>query len=72
VDSYDFLVVGGGTMDEGLLPVRYTPVELLALVRASAMSWFTMTPELGASAPKDRERRRVVVVDAVRRIVALD
>src|SRR5882757_8746312 len=58
--------------DAGLLPERYTPVELLALVRAAAMSWFTMTPELGASAPKSRRRRRAVVVDAVRRILAHD
>jgi AcrR family transcriptional regulator len=58
--------------DAGLLPGRYRPVELLALVRSAAMSWISMTPELGATAPKSRARRRAVVIDAVQRIIASD
>lgn len=54
----------------GLLTERFEPVEILALVRAAAMSWFTTVPELGPSVPKARERRRMVVVEAVRRLVA--
>jgi hypothetical protein len=34
------------------LPERFEPVEILALVRASVMSWFTTVPELGASVPQ--------------------
>ena len=53
----------------GVLPTRFTPVELLAVVRSVAMSWHTQTPELGASAPGDRARRRQVVVESVRLLV---
>jgi AcrR family transcriptional regulator len=50
----------------GTLPTRYSPVELLALVRGIAMSWNNLTPELDQHAPDSRERRRAAVVDAVR------
>jgi len=55
---------------EGILPGHYTPVELLALVRSAAMSWSSMTPELGDAAPADRARRRHTVTDAVHRLLA--
>lgn len=54
---------------DGVLPGRYAPVELLSLVRAIAMSWALMTPELGANAPADRDRRRHIVTDAVSRLL---
>jgi Tetracyclin repressor-like, C-terminal domain len=57
---------------KGVLPERFAPVELLALVRAAALCWFTTIPELGPSVPKARERRRAVVVETVRRLVAFD
>ena len=59
-------------IDAGLLPSRLEPAEILALVRAAALSWFTTVPELETALPKSRDRRRSVVVDAVRRMVALD
>ncbi|GII57132.1 TetR family transcriptional regulator [Planotetraspora thailandica] len=54
---------------EGLVPAHYAPVELLTLVIATAGAWASVNPELGSDAPADRERRRVVVVDAVRRLL---
>lgn len=57
-------------IDDGDLPGRYEPVELLALVRAVALAWFTTMPELGPHVPKRRARRRAVVVDAVQRLTA--
>ncbi|RFA13121.1 TetR family transcriptional regulator [Subtercola boreus] len=59
-------------IDAGVLPARLEPVEILALVRAAALSWFTTVPELDSVLPKSRERRRAVVVEAVRRMVALN
>jgi AcrR family transcriptional regulator len=55
---------------DGVVRRDLAPVEVLALVRAAAASWFAMTPELGRSAPADPARRRDVVVDAARRWVA--
>jgi hypothetical protein len=52
-----------------LLPGRYTPAELLALVQSVATAWASMNPEFGQDAP-DRDRRRATVVDAVARLVA--
>src|ERR1700722_9336525 len=51
----------------GLLPARYAPVELLALVQSVATAWASMKPEFGQAAP-DRDRRRATVVDAVTRL----
>lgn len=57
-------------MDRGVIADHFEPVEILALVRAAALSWFTTVPELGPSVPKRRERRKLVVVEAVRRLIA--
>ncbi|WP_394769624.1 TetR family transcriptional regulator [Lacisediminihabitans sp.] len=61
-----------GAIAAGSLPDRFEPVEILALVRAVVLSWSTTVPELGPAVPKDRARRRAVIVDAVRRLVAFD
>jgi len=53
----------------GILTTRYTPTELLALVRGVAMSWNNLTPELNRHNPESREKRRALVVDAVRRLI---
>jgi AcrR family transcriptional regulator len=55
---------------EGALPGHYTPVELLTLVLAISQAWASTSPELGADAPADRNRRRHAVVDAVQRLLA--
>ena len=52
--------------EKGLVPARFTPVELLALVVHMSALWSSMAPELQALAQGvPRERRRQVVVDAV-------
>lgn len=53
----------------GILPDRYEPVELLALVRGIAMSWNNLTPELAAEAPESRSRRRSIVVQAAQQLL---
>jgi len=55
---------------EGHLPTQYTAHEILTIVRALAMSWHIQTPELGAVAPRDRARRRQVVVSAVENLLS--
>jgi AcrR family transcriptional regulator len=55
---------------EGVIPDRFAPVEILALVRAIVLSWSTTVPELGPALPSDRDRRRAVVVEAVRLLAA--
>jgi AcrR family transcriptional regulator len=55
---------------EGVLPGHYVPAELLALVQSVATAWSSMNPEFGVTAPADREHRREIVVDAVRRLLA--
>jgi AcrR family transcriptional regulator len=52
----------------GLLPARYDPAELLALVQSVSTAWASMNPEFGQAAP-DRNRRRATVVDAVTQLV---
>jgi AcrR family transcriptional regulator len=52
-----------------LLPGRYTPAELLALVQSVATAWASMNPEFGQDAP-GRDRRRGTVVDAVARLTS--
>jgi AcrR family transcriptional regulator len=58
--------------EAGSIPREFTPIELLALVRSAAMSWWSMTPELGRLAPPDAARRRGAVVAAVERLVAAE
>jgi AcrR family transcriptional regulator len=56
--------------EDGLVPARFAPVELLALVVHLSSLWTSMTPELAALASSyPRERRRQVVVDAVAALV---
>ncbi|MCR6487604.1 TetR family transcriptional regulator [Amycolatopsis sp. OK19-0408] len=55
---------------EGRLSKHYTPMELLVLVQSVSTAWATTNAELGASATIPREKRRELVVDAVRRLVA--
>jgi AcrR family transcriptional regulator len=55
---------------DGVIPDRYSPVELLALVRSLATSWSTYSHStLAAAATVERVRRRFAVTDAVRRLV---
>jgi AcrR family transcriptional regulator len=50
---------------------QFTPVELLALIQAMAVSWGTMNPEFASPARKESRRdRRRAVVEAVSRLVA--
>jgi AcrR family transcriptional regulator len=52
--------------EEGVLPTRFTPVELLALVVQLSGVWHSMSPELAKHVETiPRERRRQVVVEAV-------
>jgi AcrR family transcriptional regulator len=52
--------------EDGLLPTRYSPVELLTLVVHLSSLWSSVTPEVGGHiAAIPVERRRQVVVDAV-------
>jgi AcrR family transcriptional regulator len=52
--------------DDGAIPDRFDPVDLLALVVHIAAIWNDVTPEMGdLTAEHSRERRRQVVVDAV-------
>jgi AcrR family transcriptional regulator len=53
----------------GILTTRYTPTELLAVVRGIAMSWNNLTPELNRQSPEPRQKRRALVVDAVRQLI---
>jgi AcrR family transcriptional regulator len=53
----------------GILTSRYSPTELLVLVRGIAMSWNNLTPELDLQSPEPRQKRRALVVDAVRRLM---
>jgi AcrR family transcriptional regulator len=61
-----------GAIAAGVLPARFEPVELLALIRAVVLAWSTTVPELGPALPSDRDRRRAVVVDAVRLLLGTD
>jgi AcrR family transcriptional regulator len=53
----------------GVLTNRYSPTELLAVVRGIAMSWNNLTPELNRRSAEPRSKRRNVVVDAVRSLI---
>jgi AcrR family transcriptional regulator len=51
---------------DGVVPTRFTPAELLALVVHLAGVWHSMSPELAKHVETiPRERRRQVVVDSV-------
>jgi AcrR family transcriptional regulator len=66
----DKLVAVTKAQEDGLVPDRFAPVELLALVVHLSALWTSMTPELSALAESfPRERRRQVVVDAVAALV---
>jgi AcrR family transcriptional regulator len=54
---------------DGILPDRYAPIQLLALIQAISTCWATMNPEFGAAADSDRDFRRRTVVDAVGRLL---
>jgi AcrR family transcriptional regulator len=55
---------------DGIPSTHYSAVELLSLVRSIASSWAQLShSSLGPQAPADRERRRFIVVDAVRRLI---
>ncbi len=56
--------------EEGLIPDRFTPVEVLALVVHLSSLWFVVTPEMAALTDDiPHERRREVVVSAVRALL---
>jgi len=54
----------------GRLPSDRSPIELLTAVRALAMAWHTLTPEMNRVALPSARRRREVVVDNVRTLIA--
>lgn len=52
--------------ENGVIPDRFTPVEVLALVVHMSSLWFAVTPEMSALTEDiPHERRRTVVVAAV-------
>lgn len=52
----------------GAVTDEYTPVEVLALVLSAAAAWASAAPALGAARPAGPDRRREMVVNAVRRL----
>jgi AcrR family transcriptional regulator len=54
----------------GAITSDFSPLELLTQVRALAMGWHLHTPELAAVKRPSRARRREIVVESVRRLVA--
>lgn len=56
--------------EAGEITRDFTPIELLTEVRALAMGWHLHTPELAATRLPGRARRREIVVESVRRLVA--
>jgi AcrR family transcriptional regulator len=56
--------------EAGQLTRAFAPLELLTGVRALAMSWHLHTPELAAVRQPGRARRREIVVESVRRLIA--
>ena len=56
---------------EGHLPDRFAAVELLTIVLTVAAMWMSQTPELTSVLQRlSRSRRRTVVVDAVKAVLA--
>ncbi|MFJ4207900.1 TetR family transcriptional regulator [Paenarthrobacter sp. NPDC089675] len=56
--------------DAGHLRADLTPLEVLASVRALAMTWHTLTPEMARSKLPSPKRRRETIMDNVRRLVS--
>jgi AcrR family transcriptional regulator len=56
--------------DADSLSARFSPVELLSLIQATATSWSSMNPEFATQVPEDARVRRLTVVDAARRLTA--
>lgn len=54
----------------GHLPTDRSPIELLTAVRALAMAWHTLTPEMNRVPLPDAARRREVVAENVRALLA--
>jgi AcrR family transcriptional regulator len=60
------LVAIAEAQEAGLIPARFSPLELLAMIVHVSALWSSMTPEMSRHAMDiPRERRRQVVVDAV-------
>jgi hypothetical protein len=56
---------------EGHIPNRFAAVELLTIVLTVAAMWMSQTPELTSVLQRlSRARRRTVVVDAVKAVLA--
>ncbi|MGY3318491.1 TetR family transcriptional regulator [Arthrobacter sp. TE12232] len=55
---------------EGLLPADRSAIEILTAVRALAMTWHTLTPEMSRAQLPDAAARRAAVVENVRRLIA--
>lgn len=53
----------------GTLPADRSPIEILTTVRALAMAWHTLTPEMSRIALPSVERRREIVVENVRALL---
>jgi AcrR family transcriptional regulator len=58
--------------EDGVLPSRLSPIQLLTAVRALAMSWHTLTPEMARLWDTDVASRRESVVETVRHLVAMN
>jgi AcrR family transcriptional regulator len=54
----------------GHLRADLTPIELLASVRALAMTWHTLTPEMARSKLPSLRRRRETIMENVQRLVS--
>jgi hypothetical protein len=66
----DKLAAVAKAQEEGLIPDRFTPVEVLALVVHLSSLWFAVTPEMGSLTDDiPHERRREVVVAAARALL---
>lgn len=71
VTSYDHkLALIAQAQERGALPRDRSPIALLAAVRALAMTWHTLTPEMSRGELPDAPTRRALVVDSVRRLLS--
>ena len=55
---------------DGGLRADLSPIEILATVRALAMTWHTLTPEMSRAKLPSAARRRATIMENVRRLVA--
>jgi AcrR family transcriptional regulator len=55
---------------EGLLPADRSAIDILTAVRALAMTWHTLTPEMSRAQLPNAAAQRAAVVENVRRILA--